>query len=89
MNARAYDIMEENKKKVNADFVGDISESKEEEILKEAKGTIDEIWKLHKTLKERKKIKEKEMDKALAAAKTNYEGMYFSHILSNRKSALF
>ena len=74
MNARAYEIMEENKKKVTRSLM---TKSREKEILKEADSTIQEILALHATLKERKKLEDKEMDEALAAAKKDYKGLYF------------
>ena len=77
MNARAYEIMEENKKKVTLSLVRKMTESREKEILKEADSTIQEILALHATLKERKKLEDKEMDEALAAAKKDYKGLYF------------
>ena len=77
MNAVAYKIMEENKKKIIRGLVERISESRKKEIMSEADTTIEEIKALHATLKKNEEIKQNETQEALAVALKNYSGKIY------------
>ena len=76
MNAVAYKIMEENKKKVNRGLLEIISISKKEKIMAEADTTIKEIRALHATLKKNNEIEQAETNEALAVALKSYRGNF-------------
>ena len=81
MNAVGYKIAEAAKNKSLHGLMQKLTESRKEEIMREAKATIDGIKNLHKTIKKNEEIEEAETNKVLEVAIKSFSGNVYAHLI--------